>query len=303
MTLRAMDTNHDELGSGPGAEHDELLEAAEESRVALAAEAAEAAVGNAASVSADSAAEQALADDLIRRASAQRERGKQELKRKIAGIPSVQQHVVLNDQVVASSFTRFFYLIDKGAELMRRRGDAIIGEERAAKLREQLQALIGAIDAEVRRNLEATQALVDRDAYAEGAIAVTYTGPAYDETIQIRSREGLALQRVFTLYDQLLALMVNLEWNGKIDASEVDQMRYQTKQKIRPIFRFAARANIGMQTSRARNAQGRPARGARRANRSAKGDAAIVEAVSSLQESLAEGSSSSATDAAPSDAQ
>ena len=298
MTLTAIHTIQDGLASGLGTEPDELLEAAEESRVALAAEAAEAAGGNAVSASADSATDQARADDLIRRASAQRERGKQELKRKIAGIPSVQQHVVLNDQVVASSFTRFFYIIDKGAELMRRRGDAIIGEDRAAKLREQLQALIADVEVEVRKNLEATQALVAADAYEDGAIDVTYTAPTYEDTIQIRSREGLALQRVFTMYDQLLALMVNLEWNGKIDPNEVDQMRYQAKQKIRPIFRFAARANIGMNTSRARNASGQVPRGRRRAtDANAKGDDAIVEAVSGLQSSLAESAGAGDTDA------
>ncbi|MGT2460260.1 hypothetical protein ACU4GI_47110 (plasmid) [Cupriavidus basilensis] len=299
MTLTAIDTPHDGLETGLVAEHDELLEAAEESRVALAAEAAESSGRDVIAAEANNDTDQALAADLIRRASAQRERGKQELKRKTAGIPSVQQHVILNDQVVASTFTRFFYLIDKGAELMRRRGDAIIGEDRAAKLREQLQALIGAAEAEVRKDLDATRALADRDAYEDGAIDVTYTAPTYEDTIQIRSREGLALQRVFTMYDQLLALMVNLEWNGKIDSSEVDAMRYRTKQKIRPIFRFAARANIGMQTSRARNAQPRPARDGRRASdANAKGDAAIVEAVSSLQQSLAEDSGAGTNDTA-----
>ncbi len=76
-------------------------------------------------------------------------------------------------------------------------------EQRATKLREQLQTLIGAVEADVRRDLDATQALIDRDAYAEDAIAVTYTAPTYNETIQIRSREGLALQRVFAMYDHL----------------------------------------------------------------------------------------------------
>ncbi len=295
--LTAVESDRDSFAGGLATENDELLVAAEESRDALAADAAETSRGAANAELATDEADRARAEEQIRRASAQRERGKQELKRKIAGIPSVQQHVTLNDQVVASSFTRFFYIIDKGAELMRRRGDAVIGLERATKLREQLQTLIGAVEADVRRDLDATQALIDRDAYAEDAIAVTYTAPTYNETIQIRSREGLALQRVFAMYDQLLSLMVNLEWNGKIDPSEVDQMRYQAKQKIRPIFRFAARANIGMNASRARNASGQGTRGRRRAtDANAKGDDAIVEAVSGLQSSLAESAGDGGTD-------
>ncbi|MGE8451935.1 MAG: hypothetical protein ACN6OP_15195 [Pseudomonadales bacterium] len=294
--LTAVESDRDSFEADPSTENDELLVAAEESRDALAADVAEASRGAANAESATDEADRVRAGEQIRRASAQRERGKQELKRKIAGIPSVQQHVTLNDQVVASSFARFFYIIDKGAELMRRRGDAVIGQERATKLREQLQALIAAVEADVRKDLDATQALIDRDAYAEGAIAVTYTAPTYDETIQIRSREGLALQRIFAMYDQLLSLMVNLEWNGKIDPNEVDQMRYQAKQKIRPIFRFAARANIGMNASRASNASDQGTRGRRRAaDTSFKGDDAIVEAVSGLQSSLAEGTAADAT--------
>jgi hypothetical protein len=264
---------------------DELEEAAAEASLALAGDAYEASGGNIDAppvVSEADDAEAARAVEQIRRASTQRERGKQELKRKIAGIPSVQQHVTLNDQVVASSFTRFFYIIDKGAELMRRRGDAVIGQEKATKLREQLQAMIVEVEADVRKDLEATQAMADLDAYAEDTIAVTYTAPSYDETIQIRSQEGLRLQRVYAMYDRLLSLLVNLEWNGKVESAQVDRMRYDAKQRVRPLFRFAARANIGMNASRVRNGAPR-ARGRRAANQP-KGDAAIVEAVSALQQ-------------------
>ncbi|MGE8451896.1 MAG: hypothetical protein ACN6OP_14995, partial [Pseudomonadales bacterium] len=91
--LTAVESDRDSFEGGLGTENDELLVAAEESRDALAADAAESSQGAANAESATDEADRARAEEQIRRASAQRERGKQELKRKIAGIPSVQQHV------------------------------------------------------------------------------------------------------------------------------------------------------------------------------------------------------------------
>ncbi|AOY97592.1 hypothetical protein BKK79_37290 (plasmid) [Cupriavidus sp. USMAA2-4] len=239
----------------------------------------------------DAAAVQAA----ISRARNQRERGKRELLVKVPGIPSVQRHVVINEQVVASSFTRFFYIIDRAADLIRRRAGSLVGDANASALRESLQSLIADLEADVKRDLAATREMYRTETQAhaqndygasdddEQLIEVTYVAPGYDETIQIRSAEGLRLQGIYGMYDQLLGIMANLEWNGKIDSAEVDQVRYQTKARIRPIFRFAAQANIKLHSARNKAAGPRPRR-ARQTGAEAKGDTAIVQAVTELQE-------------------
>lgn len=209
-------------------------------------QAAEAEAANA--TAAPNAAE---ADQFRERARQQRERGAKALAKRFAGVASSLETVVINERVVGSSFERFFATIENGVFVIDRRGPMIMGKAHTESVIKQIDERIAESLKNATAELAGIKLQLSMHGENPGWLVPDYVEPASSHKVQIRSRRGIDVLKIFRMKDEIVTGMQQLSWNGELESSEIERTELDLKKELREIHNFVVRTLRGMRTKAA----------------------------------------------------
>jgi len=185
---------------------------------------------------------------LRNKAKRQRERGIQNLARRHDGVASIITQVQLNERVVASAFERYFATIETGIHVISKSGAMFVGEAQAAKLE---QAIVDRVtEMETRIDDEIAKVRVVLNVHKERAdwLKPTYTKPAADHEVQLRSRLANRVLAVFRKQDEFVVMMQQMCWNDEADLDAIEMEELAIKKEMRGLAMFIRRTLTGMRS-------------------------------------------------------
>lgn len=200
-------------------------------------------------------------DFLRNKAKRQRQRGVENLTRRHDGVASVVRAVALRERVVGSAFERYFATIETGIHVIARRGALFIGDANAEKIMGTIVSMIA--EMETRIDAEISRATISLEVHTarEDFITPSYTNPAAEHEVQLRTPLANRVLNVFKKQDEYVVMLNKLLWNDEAEADSIDQEEYQIKKEMRALAQFIARTLRGMQ-NRAKPAAAKVADGA-----------------------------------------
>lgn len=175
----------------------------------------------------------------VKIAQKQRAYGRKLLERNTAGFASVTRTVRINNAALALTFERFFPHIDMCAYLLVRSGSVALGEKGAEKLLDQLMAMAREALSTRVQELGVAKVVAERCAERDGYIMPSYTKPAFERPVQVRSPQALVVLDIFSRSDELLTELDALYWNGERTIGDVNDEILRAKQLVTPLFRLA----------------------------------------------------------------
>ncbi|WP_091457769.1 hypothetical protein [Giesbergeria anulus] len=181
------------------------------------------------------------------RARRQREVGSKELKREYVGTMTVEQHLTINDPNVASSALRFLALTDRTLYLLKTMGVRMMSEDQCETLRDTLAAKIQEYCEESKKALSAANALLGDNRQADFHwIIPVYCAPALNETFQAKDRHLFPLIEAINAWDSTIAVINELEFNGKASFKQVDEVRSKERRLFSDISYFCYQVVMGL---------------------------------------------------------
>lgn len=191
---------------------------------------------------------EAQVQTFIRRAAMQKKRGREELARPYAGL-SVSKDLKYNDVNIASSAERFLGLIDLALYTINRRGPQVLGADACDEILARFDGMVRSYsDASTVAKLGAGTALkTEKDgSFGSDWLQPEYTKSAFECTLQAKHRLTTRLVDALYAWDSAIHDLSVLEWNGKMDSSQVAQTREEERRGLRSIYSFAAKSLAGM---------------------------------------------------------
>lgn len=186
------------------------------------------------------------ATEFMRRAQRQREVGLRMLSNRRAGLASVTQKVQINNYLVASTFSRFFPVIDQCLYTLHAQGEYRLGEAVANKLIEQIMSRINEFVQMANSEFNASSVLVAEVSTRNDCVTPGYTESAYEGDIQVKTPEALALLKAFEQFDNVVLNIEILHWNNERMQSDVQDAIQMQKRAIAPLFTICSRTLIQM---------------------------------------------------------
>jgi hypothetical protein len=181
------------------------------------------------------------------RARRQREVGSKELKREYVGAMTVTKSLTINDPNVASSALRFLALTDRTLYLLKTMGIRMMNQDQCETLHETLTSKIAEYCEESKKALNAATALIGDSRQAEfDWIIPMYSVPALDETFQTKDRHLFPLIEAINAWDSTIAIINELEFNGKASFKQVDEVRSKERRLFSDISYFCYQVVMGL---------------------------------------------------------
>ncbi|MDD2222832.1 MAG: hypothetical protein PHF42_05260 [Pseudomonas sp.] len=181
------------------------------------------------------------------RARRQREAGSKELKREYVGTMTVPKSLTINDPNVASSALRFLALTDRTLYLLKTMGIRMMNQDQCETLHETLTSKIEEYCEESKKALNAATALIGDSRQAEfDWIIPVYSVPALDETFQTKDRHLFPLIEAINAWDSTIAIINELEFNGKASFKQVDEVRSKERRLFSDISYFCYQVVMGL---------------------------------------------------------
>lgn len=181
------------------------------------------------------------------RARRQREVGAKELKREYVGAMTVEKQLTINDPNVASSALRFLALTDRTLYLLKTMGVRMMKEDDCETLRNTLAAKIQEYCEESKKALSGANALLGDNRQADFHwIIPVYCAPALDETFHAKDRHLFPLIEAINAWDSTIAIINELEFNGKAAFKQVDEVRSKERRLFSDISYFCYQVVMGL---------------------------------------------------------
>lgn len=181
------------------------------------------------------------------RARRQREAGSKELKREYVGAMTVTKSLTINDPNVASSALRFLALTDRTLYLLKTMGIRMMSEDQCETLHETLTSKIAEYCEESQKALNAANALIGDSRQADFHwIIPVYAVPALNETFQAKDRHLFPLIEAINAWDSTIAIINELEFNGKASFKQVDEVRSKERRLFSDISYFCYQIVMGL---------------------------------------------------------
>lgn len=183
------------------------------------------------------------------RAKRQREMGRLEMERTYNGVMVVQRKLKINDQNVASSVTRFLALTDKTVHLLKRLGAQMMTPAQSEELMGSLQEKIDEYCAEGKQSLAASSKMLEDGKAADTEfmwITPVYVSSTLEHEFRIKSRNVLGLIDAIENWDTVMAQLSELEFNGKVTASQVDEARVRERRLFNDLNFLCYKLVMGM---------------------------------------------------------
>lgn len=185
-----------------------------------------------------------------RRAAYQRNKGRHQLERIYEGAMSVEMKLSWNDLTVANSCERFLGICDLAPYTIGRRGPSVLGAKATNTVLEQFAEIVEAYcsagqsakrEAEILFSLEHDK-IMSEDEW----ITPTYMTSAFSMTINAKNRTTTRIVAGMSSWDEAIRLANVLEWNGKVPASKIADIRGAERKAMFRVFTLATRSLIGL---------------------------------------------------------
>jgi hypothetical protein len=185
-------------------------------------------------------------DILRNKAKRQREKGIESLARRHDGVASVITRVQLNERVVASAFERYFATIETGIHVISKSGAMFVGDAAAAKLEQSIVERVASMEERISGELSRIRVSVDVHASRTDWIKPTYTKPAADHEVQLRTRLANRVLAVFRKQDEFVVVLNQLCWNDEAELDAIEMEELNIKKEMRGLAQFISRTLRGM---------------------------------------------------------
>jgi hypothetical protein len=181
-------------------------------------------------------------DKFRQRAQKQRATGVMNLKKRHEGIASVVRNVIINERVVGSAFERHMATIENGIYVIGKRGADFFGPAGFESINASILDRIADMEIRVRRELQALQVqLKVLSADEDSFIMPTYTRPASEREVQLRTPHAIRVLNVFLDADKVIAHLQALLWNAQAEQAAVDAEELQVKKEMKALAIFLNR--------------------------------------------------------------
>lgn len=191
-------------------------------------------------VSADSA------DILRNKAKRQRMKGIENLARRHDGVASMVVTVKLFERVVASAFERYFATIETGIHVINKSGAMFVGVKAAAQIEESIIERIDAMEVRIKAEIARLKVSMDVHQSREDWIVPSYTKPAAEHEVQLRTRLANRVLAIFRSQDEFIVALNQLSWNDEADADAIEMEELNIKKELRGLAQFIQRTLRGM---------------------------------------------------------
>ena len=185
-------------------------------------------------------------DILRNKARRQREKGIENLARRHDGVASIITTVRLNERVVASAFERYFATIETGIHVISKSGAMFVGDAAAAKLEESIVERVDAMDERISGEIARIKVSLDVHASRADWIKPSYTRPAAEHEVQLRSRLANRVLSVFRKQDDFVVMLNQLCWNDEAEQDAIEMEELAIKKEMRGLAQFISRTLRGM---------------------------------------------------------
>lgn len=193
----------------------------------------------------------------IKRANAQKVKGRALLTKDYVGALSVEMQVKINDVNIGASAERFIGMCDLFLYTLGKQGPSVLGGDETEKCRDMFVSLVDNYEQEASDGAaQAQTALVYESSESmDGWITPSHKTAAFAMTINAKHRQTARILRAMEMWDKLVLTQSVLEWNGKLDSSMVAQTRQLERRMISKIHAYAAKSLVGLKrrTERAVN--------------------------------------------------
>jgi hypothetical protein len=187
--------------------------------------------------------------DMLRaRASRQRAAGRKNLAQRHDGIASLLVDVRINERVVASSFERFYPIIERGIYVIARRGELFLGEAAARTVMETTIKKIEALEANITTDLAGVKLQLDLHSGRDEFITPEYTAPSAKHQVQVRHPLANRVLKLFVKQDEVIGGLQILSWNEESDAGTIEDQEFRFKRGTQDIARHILRTLRGMRS-------------------------------------------------------
>lgn len=187
-------------------------------------------------------------DILRNKARRQREKGIENLAKRHDGVASMLVNVKLNERVVASAFERYFATIETGIHVIGKSGAMFVGEAAAAKLEASIVERVETMEERIKGEIERSRISLNVHASRDGWIKPTYTKPAADHEVQLRTRLANRVLGVFRMQDEFVVILNQLCWNEEADQDAIEMEELAIKKEMRGLAQFISRTLRGMRS-------------------------------------------------------
>lgn len=185
-------------------------------------------------------------DILRNKAKRQRQKGIENLARRHEGVASIIANVQLNERVVASAFERYFATIETGIHVISKSGPMFVGEAAAAKLEASIVERVAAMEERITGEIERSRVSLNVHASREDWIKPTYTKPAAEHEVQLRTRLANRVLGVFRKQDEFVVILNQLCWNEEAEQDAIEMEELAIKKEMRGLAQFISRTLRGM---------------------------------------------------------
>ena len=185
-------------------------------------------------------------DILRNKAKRERHKGIENLARRHDGVASVISKVELNERVVASAFERYFATIEMGIHVINKSGVMFVGEKAAAQLMDTIVERIESMETRIDGELNRIRVSLAVHTSREDWLKPTYTRPAADHEVQLRTRLANRVLAVFRKQDEFIVVLNQLCWNDEAEMDAIEMEELNIKKEMRGLAQFINRTLRGM---------------------------------------------------------
>lgn len=185
-------------------------------------------------------------DVLRNKAKRQRAKGIENLQRRHDGVASIITSVQLNERVVASAFERYFATIETGIHVISKSGAMFVGETAAEKLLQTIVDKITEMEQRIDGELARQRVALEIHQARSDWLKPSYTRPAADHEVQLRTRLANRVLGIFRKQDQFVVMLTQLVWNDEAEQEAVEMEELAIKKEMRSLAQFIQRTLTGM---------------------------------------------------------
>lgn len=184
----------------------------------------------------------------IKRANAQKKKGRELLLKDYVGALSLEKKVKINDVNIGASAERFVGMCDLFLYTLGKQGPSVLGGEETQALLEKFTEMVDDYVNEAKEGqAQADAALThEQSTTLEDWVTPKYITAAFEMTINAKHRQTARILDGLTIWDAVVKAQSVLEWNGRLDSSIVAQSRQLERRRLSNIHRFAARSLVGL---------------------------------------------------------
>jgi len=177
-------------------------------------------------------------DALRQRAQAERERGRLALSRRSTGLAVLEEHVIINERVAGASFERFFSTIETAIYVISKKGTFFITAKQVEQVMARIESNVQEMEQKTLMQLAELTARADIIKNKAGFMNPTYSKPATDQKVELKTKLASRVLRIFTQHDAILCTLQVLYWNDEVDSEEVAAQEREMKQSLLKFTRF-----------------------------------------------------------------